>query len=445
MIQIIFKSLAIFILALMFSCSKSEDKSLLYTTSIGTYKNDIVIEGSVEALRSTTIACPARIDGTVVYIVEDGTMVKKGDTVCILENRELENFYENLTARVEQFETQYTKGIANLNMDYALLQAQVESNKAQLSITRLDTAQLEFLSEQQRRITNLELEKAMLEKKKLERKLEFLEVINESELRKLELQIAQQKNQSQSILDLLNQLIMTAPLDGLALRATHRRGNEKVKEGDMVWQALPLVEIPDLTEVTVTFMASENDYKRISVSDSVVYTFDAMPGNMAWGKILRKSPVGDPISRDSKVRFFEITASVDSFKTIPEVGISANCRIILQNIPHMLVIPQLAIFDNDTNRYVFVKKGNTYEKREILTGESSPKEAVILAGLKANETLTFIQPQESRIRSIAYLPDSIKQNLRQKNLIPDEDQETVETNQNSLDFDYNGYNENIHN
>jgi hypothetical protein len=54
----------------------------------------------------------------------------------------------------------------------------------------------------------------------------------------------------------------------------------------------------------VMISASEGNYKRINVSDFVEYSFDAMPENKAWGKITKKAPVGQPVSENSKVKFF---------------------------------------------------------------------------------------------------------------------------------------------
>lgn len=106
-------------------------------------------------------------------------------------------------------------------------------------------------------------------------------------------------------------------------------------------------------------------------------TFDAMPGNKAWGKITRKSPIGQPVARGSKVKTFEVEASVDSSLTIPTPGLSARCNVIVKRIKNAVVIPQLAIFDEDSSKVVYVKSKSGYEKRKVTTGASSPSRTVI--------------------------------------------------------------------
>lgn len=406
--------LMLFLLILLeFSCHRSAvHPSALVQLSIQTYSDELMVEGTVEAVSSTTLNCPQRIDGTIIYLVKDGNHVLKGDTVCILENREIKNYHETILSKVENTRAAYNKSKADLDMNYALLQAQLSSIEAQTSISNLDSIQMNYVSPVQKSIKELELKIAAIEKAKYERKLEFLKRINESELKKIQLQIKQDENQAEYIKSILDQMVMTAPLNGIALRANSMINREnKMQEGDQVWDGIPLVSIPDLLLMKVIILASETDYKRIAVNDSVIYTFDAMPGNMAWGKILQIAPMGRPISRNSKIKVFEITASVDSFKVLPEPGLSAMCRIIMNQLPNSVVVPQLAIYDEDSVKVVYVTKGKNFIEQEVLLGMSSPKEAVIVSGLTGNETLSFVKPSESNISSRITIADSVKQKL----------------------------------
>jgi multidrug efflux pump subunit AcrA (membrane-fusion protein) len=131
-----------------------------------------------------------------------------------------------------------------------------------------------------------------------------------------------------------------------------------------------------------------------------------MPENKAWGKITKKAPVGQPISTDSKVKFFEIEATVDSFIVIPGPGLSAECRVILKRVPEAIVIPQIAIFEEDSMKVVYVKTKNGFELRQIETGVSSPKEAVITKGLAKDERIALSKPQIAIINQKKLLPDS---------------------------------------
>lgn len=414
--------LLILSVSFLFTFCRKQNQSVFYQVTPTTFTDKLTIEGTVESVRSVTISCPRGTNGTIISVVEDGSLIKKGDTVCILENKELLNRYDDLLANVESARAQYEKNKVNLEMKYSMLKAQVENNEAQTSITNLDSAQLQYLSPQQRKIKELELKKANIEKNKFEQKLNFLEQINASQLKKSKLQIDRNQNRADRIGERLADLVLIASHDGLVIRGIAWATGNKVQVGDQAWSGMPVATIPDLTEMKVTIQAPESAYKRIHETDKVEYTFDAMPGNRAWGKILKKAPMGKPISGNSKVKYFEITASVDSFDVIPEIGISANSKVILSQIPDTIVVPQLAIFNDDSINVVYVKKGRNFERREIIMGESSPREAVITAGLNGNEQLSYEKPKLIKITSTILIPDSLRQKSnsesKQSNIVP---------------------------
>ncbi|MCF8363309.1 MAG: efflux RND transporter periplasmic adaptor subunit [Prolixibacteraceae bacterium] len=403
-----YKYIIIMLLIGFFSCqSTGGGEELFHCVLPTTFSNHIVINGQVDAISTSMVSCPQNVNGTIVFIIEDGTYVEKGDTVCILENRELENRYDNMVANLEQSKANYEKGMANLEMNYALLTAQVESNEAQTSITNLDSVQLQYLSEQQRRIKELEIEKAAIEKEKLQTKLHYLEIINESKLRKLKIKIEQDEVRAREYKKILSGMVLTAPRDGIAKPAQVRwRGGQPVKEGDEVWRGHPLVEIPDVSNVNVSIEATESQFKKISVGDTVDFTFDAMAGNQAWGKIERKAPIGQPVSRGSNVKIFNITASVDSCLSLPEVGISANCKITFNFQKNAIVVPQVAVHQHDSIYVVYVKDNNTYQRREVRKGFESPKETVIVDGLKYNDLVSLIKPDENSVSETIYLQNT---------------------------------------
>lgn len=404
-------------LFLVFSCQRTViDQSVMVQLYPRNYTDEMKIDGTVEAVNSITLLCPQRIDGTIIYLVEDGTMVKEGDTVCIIENRELTNRYETLMANVEKIKANYNKSIADLDMNYAMLEAQLNNINAQTSIANLDSFQLHYVSPVQRQIKELELQIASIEKGKYERRLEFLKRINESELKKIQLQIKREENQAARVKEILDAMVLTAPLTGLALRANSRMNNEnKIQEGDQVWDNVPIVSIPDMRLMKVIIQAPETDYRRISLNDSVFYTFDAMPGNHAWGRIQKIAPMGRSLSRNANIKVFEVTASIDSFLTNPEPGMSAQCNIVMKQIPDTIVVPQLAIFEEDSIRVVYVSRGKHFTRAEVVTGISSPRDALIAAGLQGNELLSYVKPPSHMVLDFVPVPDSVKQYINSLN------------------------------
>jgi HlyD family secretion protein len=417
--SLIFLSL-IFLFLIFFSCNKPEKKEILIDHISSTdFENNLTVDGVVDAVRSVTLTCPRNTEGSIIYLVKDGKMVKDSDVVCIIENRELNDEYVEMLIEVENTKASMAKTVANLNMQYALLDAQVKNNAAQTDIANLDSLQLIYASPVQRRIKELELQKAAIIKAKLEKKLKALDIINKSQIKRMELQIERRERRASTTKEQLDKLTLRAPQAGLALRAaSYTTVNATVQEGDQVWGNMPLVTIPDLSEMKVKILASEATYKRINLNDSIEYSFDAMPGNYARGKIISKAPVGKPVKENSKVKFFEIEASVDTAFVLPKPGLTVSCKVIILNIKDTIVVPQLAIFDEDSIKVVYVKQSDGYERRQIKTGASSPKNAVVIAGLSGKESLSLIKPSSTLInKTTTLLPvPKLKQKTKTKTL-----------------------------
>ncbi len=380
------------------------DDASLYPVSYSDFENVIVVEGVVEPLHSISIACPAFIDGTIVYMVEDGTFIEKDGVVCTIEDVNLSNNYDASKLALENAVATLNKTRANLEMQYALLASQVETNEADAKIAQMDSLQLVYATPNQRRITELELESSAITRAKFDKKLEALAVIQQSEIRRWELEIKTLSDRLATVEQRMDQLSVKAPQDGLLIRATSWLTGQKMKAGDPVWGNMPIATIPKMTAMKIKIRTSEREFKQIGVNDSVTYLFDAMPENVAFGRITNKVPVGQPVKNGSKVKLFEIEASIDSLIGMPEPGFTANCRVISQSVKNVLVVPQIAIFEQDSVKVAYVPRRRGYEMRQVEIGASSLREAVITDGLKAGERVLLTKPKPSLVNRRTFMP-----------------------------------------
>ncbi|HET9570049.1 MAG TPA: efflux RND transporter periplasmic adaptor subunit [Bacteroidales bacterium] len=405
-----FLLLALLLFGMILTCCQETEKKEILINHINhtNFEDILTIDGTVDAVRSVTLSCPQQLEGEIVYLIEDGTHVEPGDLVCQLENRETQDVIDQLEIEVENSKAVMAKVRANLDMRYAQLDAQVKTNAVQTSIANLDSLQLIYASPVQRRVKELELQKAAIIRNKLTKKLRALDIINKNQIRRMELQIQNRENRLASMMDMIDMMTIKASQSGMVVRAISWQTGNKVQEGDHVYANMPIINIPDMTEMKVKIQASEASYKRININDLVEYTFDAMPGNTASGKILSKAPVGRPISRKSKVKFFEVEASMESWKELPTPGLSVSCNIILQRVKDTIVVPQIAIFEEDSMKMVYVKHSGGFEKRQIEIGPSSPKLAVISRGLTGKESLSLNKPSSAKIKKTTLLPKPVQ-------------------------------------
>ncbi|MBQ2970872.1 MAG: efflux RND transporter periplasmic adaptor subunit [Bacteroidaceae bacterium] len=381
------------------SCSSEGRSNLaLYTVERGAFDDVLRIEGFTESVSSISLTCPQDADGSIEYLVESGTMVKKGDTLCIIDDPRIEERYESWMLSLENVYADFESAKANAKMELALLEAQVRTNEAETLIAGLDSVQLLYLSPTERRIKELQMEQAVINRSRLAKQITAQKAILQADIKRIESQISQVERRVEKQRKLLESLVILAPKDGLAIRARRWPWSTQTwLVGDNVWDGRAVVTMPSVDSVKVLIYAQETEYKRIDVGDSIEYTFDAMPENRAWGRITKLSPMGLKRTEGSEVKTFEIEASVDSLLQPIDPGLSANCRVYLQHVPDTLVVPTVCVYHRDSTNVVYVRKGKKYEEREVKLSITTPRSSVIAEGLHEGEQITLIKPDDKHI------------------------------------------------
>lgn len=393
------------LLTLVVSACGNRGDSQSFSTKVerGNFQEWLSLEGSVEAVNATSINCPRVFDAVVLYIAEDGSFIQAGDTVCILESNRLKEQYERSLTNLEIFEAEYNKGVADLDLSMTLLEAQVRNNEAQTQISNLDSLQLEYSSPSQRKITELQLKRSRIEKRKLESKLKYLRIINQTELRKMQIYINQMKSQVSSLEKELQSLVMLAPKAGLVLLGESTSTDGRLQVGEEIYPNALIASIPEMDQMQVRIQAKEAEVKRLELGQRVDFTFDGMPDSRAQGLIRMIAPVGTPMRGNQSIKLYDVVASIDTASTLPKPGLSAMAQVYLQLEPDTVFVPQLAIFIEDSSRFVYVREGNGYIRQEVQLGLQSSKQAIISGGLKGSETISLIKPKNAAVKETRFL------------------------------------------
>jgi len=405
------RSLILLVLPLLFilSCNSNKVKIITYDLKRSDYLETIDAAGTIQAVNNMALTAP-RINIsnfiTVGHLAEEGTYVRKGDTVCILDAPELFSRFESFNMDLEKMEADLKKLEADNAMQLSLLEAQVETNKAQIAISMLDSIQLKFAPQVKQRLLALEMEKANVERKKLQKKFDAQKRISNSELIQLRSRIYMQKNRIKDVQNLINSLIVVAPCDGIAMHVEGRTlkisgGSTiggKVEEGSSVFYSMPLLQIPDMKEMQVSVEVPEADLKRIKEKQKVLIRVEAPINLSTTGKIKRKTLAGKNPSEGSAIKSYEVIISVDSCHSMMKPGLSAMCRIIIDQVKDTIVVPTAAIFTRDSLKIIYVAEGGNFTPVTVETGISNSSRSIISKGLDGNETIALIEPSHNLIR-----------------------------------------------
>ena len=408
-------AMLLFIILILPACTKKKPNIITYDLKRSDYLEAIDATGTIQAVNNLTLLSPrVSVSGlTVVYLAEEGAHVKKGDTICILGAPEIINYIESFNTDLEKMDADMKKLEADNAMQLALLKAQVETNKAQMAISMLDSIQIKFAPAVKKRLLALELEKSNVEKKKLQKKFAAQKRIDNSELIQMRSRIMMQKNRIKMYQDQINSLRLVAPGDGIVMHyespimryitiagsdvASGTRGG-KIEVGSNVSSNMALLQIPDMKEMQVSVDVPEADYKRIENGQKVLIRVEASINLNTTGKIKRKTLAGKNTQVSTAIKTYEVIISVDSCHLRMKPGLSATCRIIIDQVKDTIVVPAAAIFVRDSTKVVYVADGELFIPIIVETGFSNSSKSIISKGLAGNETIALMEPPYNLIR-----------------------------------------------
>jgi multidrug efflux pump subunit AcrA (membrane-fusion protein) len=399
--------LFLFFLLLVPACRKDKSNLITYDLKRRDYIETLDALGTVQAVNNFTILAPVTPITNLLqltHLVKDGTHVKKGDTICVFNVPELSDMIESYKVDLENMEGDLKKLTADNAMQLSLLNAQVETNKAETAISMLDSLKMKFATPVDKKLIALEMEKANIEKNKLQKKLTAQKRINNSELIKMSSRIMMQKNRLQMFQKQFNSLKIASPVDGIVMHVQNYRleGGAfmfgDIEEGSSTLSNMSVLQIPDMKTMQITVEVSESDYKKIQNGQKVLINVESASDLHTTGKIKRKSLQRANSQIRTAIKTYEVVISVDSCHSRMKPGLSALCRIIIDQVKDTIVVPVASIFEKDSLKIVYVAQGKKFIPVTVETGTSNSSFSIVSKGLTGNETIALTMPSHNMIK-----------------------------------------------
>jgi RND family efflux transporter MFP subunit len=349
-------------------------------------------QGELSAIDSTPIPAPRGWNNKVVHLVEEGTRVEPGDTLALFDTAQQ-------LQRVEERRTAHDAALADLENQRATgaqavaeKQAAVQRQELALEQARLRREALRFESESRQREAALDLRRAELDLQEVREDLAAQRDINAAELAKARAELREEKLDLDRAERDLASLTVTAPQSGMVVyRKIWTAGeSRKVRLGDQVWQGQPIMELPDLGAFQVQTWVQEVDVNRVEVGQTVRVTIDALQDRELTGEVTRIAPLARP-EGEEKLKVFDVDVRLAGDMTGLLPGMTAQCRIIHQQLDDAVHVPLEAVFRRDDRTVVYPAAGG---ERTVELGPAGEDDVVIESGVRAGEVLRLVAPDD---------------------------------------------------
>lgn len=334
------------------------------------------VEGIVQPI--LTLKVNTREGGSVERIVgEEGTMMKKGDTILVLTNPELKRTIEDQRDDLEKQlmgfrEKEIEMEQKSLNLKQQMLQAAYELKRLEKSY-RLDEEEFRMGVKSK---AQLEVSRDEYEYKKANTALQLEGLRHDSTVTLIRRQLMQtdlnrEKKKFSRACERLENLVVRAPMSG-------QLSFVKVTPGQQVSSGESVGEIKVLDQFKIHASLSEYYIDRVTTG---------LPATVSYQE--QKFPLRiTKVVPEVKDRNFDVDLVFTDGK--PEnvrIGKSYRVQIELGQPEEAVVIPKGNFFQYTGGQWIYVlnESGNRAVKRTIAVGRQNPRQYEILEGLQAGE------------------------------------------------------------
>jgi multidrug efflux pump subunit AcrA (membrane-fusion protein) len=360
--------------------------------------------GTLTSSASDTLGPPQLEDVwnfKISRMAREGSDVKKGMPVLSFDSTELQRELEEKTAEADEARKQIEKERSDLALQskderLKLAEAEATLRKAELKLE----APPDLLGISDRKKAEIEHGIAKREAAAIRARLDALELAARARIELLESKRSQAEAfvaRKQESIQLMN---VVAPRDGTIVYIATRNG-EKRKEGDNIWKAERVIEIPDLNQMKGEGEVDEVDAGRVTVGQRVSLRLDAHPDEEFHGTVKStgrtvqlKRGSQDPL----KVMRVEIQLDrTDPAKMRP--GMRFQGTIELGRVKGAVLIPRDAVFLGSSGPYVQRRNSLSVDVTPVQLGRENDKFVEVLKGLDAGDRVLVTKQDDEEKRS----------------------------------------------
>ena len=169
-----------------------------------------------------------------------------------------------------------------------------------------------------------------------------------------------------------------APIDGVIAERMIKVGNT-IKIND------PVFQVTRLDPLLADLFVPERDFNKLAAGLVAHLRVDALPGRFFTGVIARISPVVDP-----QTGTFKVTIEVEDPSGALKPGMFGRVGIVYDVHRDAVLVPRVAVVDDQTEPAVFVVEEGLANRRPVTTGYAAGENIEILTGLEGGERVVIV-------------------------------------------------------
>lgn len=388
----------IVVLALIIFLTQTGSGPAVASTEVnyGKFVIKVIEAGEVTSINSATVSAP-RIRGRlqIVWLIKDGSNVKKGDVLVEFDKEELQQEMLKSLSDLKIAQNEINKKLADIESQRITSRIELDNTKLQYEEALLETKKAEMIAKIEAEKNRLRYEQADRKYNETLKKMESLGQSNEADLNVLHEKKAKAEADYKIAKRSLEEMTRLAPKDGLVVLKEIWKGSagmSKVQEGDTVWTGVQILEIPDLSAMEVKVYLNEVDVGKVKPEQEAIIRIDSFPDKIFNGKVERVASIGTKKDWDAKIKTFETVVSLNEIDPRMRPGMTCMVDIITEEIPDALSIPIESVFEKEGKTIAYVMGSRSPKRREVTLGKRNNTHIVVTQGLSPGDKIALRDP-----------------------------------------------------
>jgi multidrug efflux pump subunit AcrA (membrane-fusion protein) len=328
-----------------------------------------------------------------------GSHVTRGQIVAEFDQQFQLLRLDDYKSTVEQADRTLRSLDSTLEVQRKSYDQNIQQAKGAVEKAKLDIKTTPVRSAIEAEQLQLALEEAQANLKQLQSQIPFQETSLKSQRRISEIDAEQSRVELKRAERNVSLMRITASMDGMIAMENMMRGSEfsQVQQGDQLFPGQLFARIVDPSSFLVSATINQADVEYVRVGSKATLHFDAYPEMTLPAHVTSIAAITKPGgARASYVKEIPLYLKIDKLdpRVIPDLTVSAD--VVIQTNENQLLAPIESIFrDGPTGKpYVYVKTGETFEKRTIELGDRNNIKTIVASGLKAGDVIALDAPRK---------------------------------------------------
>jgi RND family efflux transporter MFP subunit len=271
----------------------------------------------------------------------------------------------------------------DLKLEVETRQKQIESAKLQLDKARIamDQAKRDFDREKELFESKLLSEQAYeASRQRYESSVKDLQIsLNAIERSEKDLALSEER---------LSRARIVAPFDCTVLTRPVSIGQAVSGSGGFN-SGTEVLTIADLSAMVINAHVNQADVTRLKSGMQVDVQVDAVPGLSIRGEVERIAPQA---TLRNNIKGYATRIVLKNVDPRVQPGMTASISIPVFAADDVLTVPLTAVFSEQGERYVYIRNGSGFERRDVVVGVSDLFKAEIQSGLNEGDVVALEQP-----------------------------------------------------